>query len=209
LTLKAEGGPAETLSIGYDAAGTQAKLQRFVDAYNGIMSAIQKELNVAPSTDRRTTLAGDVNVRGLQQKLQAITCSIAYGQGTVRSLADLGVKTNRDGTLAIDSSALSAAIARDPVAVNAVFGQATTGVARRLWNIAIDYSSVTGLLSAEQASLERKVSGLDDQAAKLQARIDAYHDQLVAQYAAMENVVSRFKSIGDFLTAQEDANTKK
>jgi flagellar hook-associated protein 2 len=209
LTLTSGGGPPETLSIGYDAAGTQANLQKFVDAYNGIMSAIQRQLNVAPNTDRQTTLAGDINVRSLQEKLQAITSSIAYGQGTVHSLADLGVKTNRDGTLAIDPSGLSSAMARDPVAVNALFAQATTGVAQRLWNIAIDYSSVTGLLSAEQTSLKRRVSDMDDQAAQIQARIDAYHAQLVAQYAAMENIVSRFKSIGDFLTAQEDANNKK
>ena len=208
LTLKSEGGSEETLSIGSDAAGTETNLQKFVDAYNGIMSAIQKQLNVGAGTDRNTTLVGDTNVRSLQAKLQAITSSIAYGQGTVHSLADLGVKTNRDGTLAIDSSALSAAIARDPVAVNAVFAQATTGVAARLSAIATDYSSDTGMLSAKQTSLKQKVSDLDDWAARLQARIDAYRAQLVAQYSAMENIVAKFKGIGDFLTAQENANKK-
>lgn len=209
LTLKAEGGGAETLSLDSDAAGTKTNLQKFVDAYNGIMSAIQKQLNVGPGTDRQQTLAGDANVRSLQKRLQAITSSIAYGQGTVHSLADLGVKTNRDGTLAIDPSALSAAMTRDPVAVDAVFAQATTGVAARLSAIATDYSSVTGLLSTEQTSLGKKVSDMDDKAATLQSRIDTYRAQLVVQYAAMESIVSKFKGIGDFLTAQEDANNKK
>ncbi len=210
LKLKSEKAAEETLSIGSDVSGTQANLQKFVDAFNGLMSALQKQTNIAPNTDRSTTLAGDINVRSLQERLQTITSSIVYGPGTVHSLADLGVKTSPDdGTLAIDPSALSAAIARDPVAVNAVFAQATTGIAQRVSNIATDYSSITGLLSTEQTSLKRKVSDMDDETAKIEARIDAYRAQLVAQYAAMENVVAKFKSIGDFLTAQDNANNKK
>ncbi len=210
LTLKSEKAPEETLSIGSDVSGTQANLQKFVDAYNGLMSALQKQTAVTPDTDRSTTLAGDVNVRSLQERLQTITSSIVSGRGTVHGLADLGVKTNPDdGTLTIDQGALSAAIARDPVAVNAVFAQAKTGVAQRLSAIATDYSSTTGLLSSEQTNLKQKVSAMDDQAAALQARITAYHDQLVKQYAAMENIVAKFKSIGDYLTAQEDANNRK
>ena len=209
LTLRSQGGLAETLSIGHDASGTQANLEKFVTAYNALVSAVQKQMDVGQGTNRSTTLAGDSTVRSLQQALQSITSSIAYRQGTVRSLADLGVKTNRDGTLGVDSSALSAAIARDPAGASAVFSNATTGIAAQLRTIATSYSSATGLLSREQSSLQERVSSIGDQAIQLQARITAYRDQLVAQFAAMENIVSKYKSIGDFLTAQDNANNKK
>jgi flagellar hook-associated protein 2 len=208
LTLQSGGGPAETLSIGYDLSGTQTNLQKFVDSYNGLMAAIQAQMGVSKDTDRASTLAGDGTVRALQQALQSITSSVMTGQGTVHSLADLGVKTNRDGTLSIDSSLLSRAVARDPAAMNAVFSDATSGVAQRLSILAINYSSVGGLLSLRKASLTRQVGSMDGQAAQLQARIDAYRQHLVAQYTAMENLVSSFKSIGDFLTQQDNANKK-
>jgi flagellar capping protein FliD len=43
---------------------------------------------------------------------------------------------------------------------------------------------------------------MDDQAANIQLRIDAYRQTLVSQFTAMENVVSQYKSIGSYLTRQ-------
>jgi flagellar hook-associated protein 2 len=121
---------AETLTLASDTDATQAKLKTFVDAYNALMQLVQKQTDVSPTTDRSTTLAGDGIVRGLEQALQSVGSSTVPGLATVRSLADLGVKTARDGTLSIDSAVLSAAIARDPAAVNAVFSDPTGGVGK-------------------------------------------------------------------------------
>ena len=209
LSLQAE-GVKETLSIANDVAGTQAQLETFVDAYNTIIKAVQGQLAVTKETSRSSTLAGDSTVRGLGQALQALGSSAAGASGTIRSLADLGVKTGRDGSLTIDSTVLAAAIARDPAAVNSVFADASTGMARLTSKLVSDYgASGTGLLSLRQSGLEDQIRSMTDQAASLQTRIDAYRDGLVRQFTAMEKVVSQLKAVGNFLTSQDARNNTK
>ncbi len=210
LTLRSEGGPAETLTIADDVTGTQARLQRFVAAYDTLISAVQKQLAVTKDTDRATTLAGDTAIRSLQQALQRLTSTAVPGLGAVRALADVGVRTERDGTLSLDTSVLASALARDPAGVDAAFGDAASGIAQQVSRLADAYAApTTGLLALQQTGMQDRIRSLDDQQAALQGRIDAYRDGLVAQFTAMENVVGQLKTIGNFLTSQDAAADKK
>ena len=200
----------ETLTLANDASATQAKLQTFVDAYNAVMQLAQQQLAVSKDSNRTSTLAGDPTVRGLQRSLQAIGSTIVPGLGTVRSLADLGLKTQRDGTLTIDKDVLSAAIARDPSAVDGVFASASGGVAKLTSTLVDSYvAPSSGLLSIRQQGLTDQISSMDDQAARMQARVDAYRQSLVNQFTAMETVVGQYKTIGNFLTQQSNALASK
>jgi flagellar hook-associated protein 2 len=206
LTLKAGGGARETLSIANDVAGTRARLQGYVDAYNALMSAVKGQLAVSAGTDRARTLAGDGTVRQLQQALGALGSATVPGLSTVRSLADLGLKSGRDGTLSIDDATLAGAVARDPAAVNAVFAGATNGISRLVTALADTFTAPsTGLLVSRQSGLEKQIRALDARALELQARIDAFRAGLVAQFTAMEKVVGQLKNVGNFLTMQENA----
>jgi flagellar hook-associated protein 2 len=200
-------GPTETLSIENDTDATKANLQAFVDAYNGVMQLVQKQLNVTEATDRASTLAGDPVVRMLQQSLQKLGSSIV-GSSSVRSLADLGLATQRDGTLSIDSTTLAAAIGRDPNAVNKIFSDPTSGISKLAYYLVDSFSGPTGLLVMRQNGLNKQIEQMDDQAADMQTRIDTYRQTLMQQFTAMENVVSQYKTIGTFLTQQSNSSSK-
>jgi len=203
LTLRAQGGPAEDLTQVYDPDATRTKLQAFVDAYNAVIGLVQKQLAVTPDADRESTLSGDPSIRSLQSQLQRVGATAVTGLVNVRTLTDLGVKTKRDGSLEIDATALAAAIGRDPGAVNAVFSNAADGISAQLGTLVDNFTRAgDGVLTSRSSSLGRKVKAMDDQAATLQARLDKYREALVAQFAAMEKVVSGLKTSGDFLTQQ-------
>lgn len=200
VSLVSQGGAAESLTLGYDAAATSARLKTFVDAYNGVIAMVQRQLAVTPSTDRSATLAGDMSIRTLQSQLQNLVSTTVSGLGTVRTLADLGVKTNRDGSLQIDDTVLAAAIGRDPAAVNAMFSTATTGIAALTSTLADTFTRpVDGILTARSSSLADRSKEMDAQAVRLQERLDAYRDLLVAQFTAMETLISNLKNSGSFL----------
>ncbi|OFX18486.1 MAG: hypothetical protein A2V77_13400 [Anaeromyxobacter sp. RBG_16_69_14] len=204
LQLKVGGGPSapsETLSIANDTDATAANLKAFVDAYNGVMQLVQSQLNVTKGTDRSKTLAGDSAVRSLQRSLGAIGSSVV-GQSSVRSLADLGLKTQSDGTLLIDSTTLASAIARAPNAVNSLFADPTSGISKITSDLVDSFTGPDGMLVVRQKGLNSQIKQLDDQAAALQARIDTYRKVLVSQFTAMENVVSQYKNIGSYLARQ-------
>jgi len=202
-TAPAPQGAAEDLVLQTDVEASQARLQTLVDAYNGVMGLVQAQLAVREDTDRSRTLAGDASVRALQAGLQRLVVTRVPGLPTVSTLADLGVRTARDGSLSIDATAFGAALARDPGALDALFSTATTGLS------AVTSSFVqgqvgdgTGLLVTHRSGLDATVRALDDQAEAMQRRVDAFRERLVRQFAAMESAVSAYKSIGAFLTSQ-------
>lgn len=208
LTRKAPGAP-EDLAVATDQDGTRARLQKFADAYNAVMTLVQRQLNVNKDTDRDRTLAGDGVVRDLQAKLQKLLVGKVSGLGSVRTLADLGLKTGRDGSLSLDSTTLNRALSTDPAAVNAIFSS-SGGIASMVdalvkaetETVTINGKVHSGLLVADQESLNRTIADLDKQKASLQLRVDAFRQNLVSSFTAMETTVSSLKSIGTYLTNQ-------
>jgi flagellar hook-associated protein 2 len=211
VTLSLESiGDKETLTLANDVSGTKAKLQTYVDAYNAVMQIVQGELSPAANTDRTQTLAGDATVRGLQQMLQGLNIQQVSGLGTVRTLADLGVKTNQDGTLTIDDAVLSNAVASSPNSVNALFSTASTGLSAVV-SAAVDQYVLpaSGLLTLDQSGLQDRVKQMTDQESTLQTQLDAYRTSLQNQFTAMESVVSQWKTVGSYLSAQSQNSSSK
>ena len=203
LTLRKEGGPAEDLVVANDLDQTKGRLQKFVDAYNAVMAVVQRQLSPAEGSSRSASLQGDAAVRGLQRRLQALVVAAVPGLGTISTLADLGVKTARDGSLSVDAATLDKAVARDPAAVNGLFSTATAGVAALAADLSTSYTRAgDGVLVARQKGLDENIKSLDRQAEAMAARLEAYRTNLVRQFTAMEEAVSGYKSIGAFLTSQ-------
>jgi flagellar hook-associated protein 2 len=206
LTLKQVTATPEDLVLATDAAGTAEKLSTFVTAYNDVISTVQKQLAVSAGTDRESTLAGDSVLRTLQASLQRLLTNEASPTGAVRTLADLGVKTGRDGSLSVDSSVLNRAVSADPSAVNNLFANAATGLGTVSATMADRFlNSTDGLLTSRTKSLNKRVDQLDDDQVKLQLRIDGFRARLVAQFTAMETVISSLKATQQFLDQQNAA----
>lgn len=210
VALRSATQTTETLTLENDTSATQARIQVFVDAYNGVMKLLQQQLDVSPTTNRTTTLAGDSTVRGLQQSLQGLVSSQVSGLGLVRTLADLGVATQRDGTLTVKADVLANAVAKDPQDVDAVFGDATTGLSRLASDLVDNYTApTTGFLSIRQNGLNQQIRQMDDQATTMQTRLQDYQDRLTQQFAAMQSLLSSMQAVGDYLSALSNANSSR
>lgn len=203
LSLKAVTAANETVVIGNDITGTATNIQKFVDAYNESLKLIQAQLQSSATTDRATTLAGDTALRSLQRNLQGLVTSEVTAGGTVRVLADLGVKSARDGSLSIDSTVLKAAIARDSASVNELFADATEGLGKLTSTLATNYTNAAnGILVSKRKGLEVTVEKMNDAIETLEMRIETRRQGLIAQFAAMEKIVSNMRSLGNFLSQQ-------
>ena len=194
-------GTTEDLVLSTNPAATQARLQKFVDAYNGAMTLVQQQLAVTKDTDRQSTLAGDPAMRGLQSALQSILTNTVSGLPGVRTLADVGVKTNRDGSLSIDATTFADAIGRDPTAFDALFSTAGTGLSDFVTGLVKGQTDpLSGALVVDQNGLTARSKAIDDQVAAMQRRVDAYKANLQAQFTAMESTLSSLKSTSSYLT---------
>jgi flagellar hook-associated protein 2 len=207
LNLKALTATEETLVIGNDVEGTKTNIQKFVDSYNTVFKLIQTQLASTPGSDRATSLSGDPSIRSLQAALQGLltkntlTSAINDFSGNIRSLADIGVKTARDGSITLDTKVLTTALNNDADAVNELFSRATTGLATVTDTTINRYNNfVDGVLATRTKGLQASVTKMDDQIAKMQMRVEMKRTELINQFTAMEKIVSSLKSTGNFLT---------
>ena len=204
LRLNSKTSATSDLVLADDNKATQANLQKLVDAYNDVMKDVQSELNLKPDTDRSKTLAGDNSLRLIQQRLQGLMTK-QVGTGAVRTLADLGVKTARDGTLSIDQATLEKAIKKDGTSVDAIL-KGPTGIAQGVKDLVRTLtSSVDGVLTTRQAGLKRNIEDIDKQVEVRTKRADLYRENLVKQFTAMEKIISGLNASGQFLTSQSNA----
>jgi flagellar hook-associated protein 2 len=203
LTLKTGNAAAEDVVLSTDTAGTKANLQKFVDAYNAVMSLVQSQLNVKKDTDRQSTLAGNAAVRSLQAKLQSVVIASVPGLTDVHTLADVGVKTNKDGSLSIDDTTFQSALSRDPNAVNTLFSQSSTGLSDVVGDLVTQQTSAGGgtLVLGKQA-LNNRIREMDRQIELLQARVDKYKENLQKRFTAMETLLSKLNQTSSSLAAQ-------
>ena len=208
ISAKSLSSAAETLTLSADSSATADNLGKLVDAYNAVMSLVQKHLSVSANTNTAATLGGDPSLRDLQQRLQSLFSATVTGVSGPNSLASIGLTTDKDGVLSLDSTTLKSALAQNASAVNAVFSQATTGIGDVIDSLTSAFTDpVQGAITIRQNSLNGQISSMDDQAAQMQARVDAYHDGLVAQFTAMEALISQLKTSANYLTALSNTSS--
>jgi flagellar hook-associated protein 2 len=209
LQLKTASTADETLSVGTDTTQATANVQAFVDAYNTVAKFVESQLHIDSGTNRSSTLAGDTTLRNLQMQLQGLLQRTVPGvTAGLGSLPGLGITTQQDGTISLDSAKLATALQDNPSQVALLFGQADTGISALTDNLVSQFTdSVSGSVTQRTKSINDRVKSIDDQKAQMQVRIDSYQKILTAQFAAMEKIVSQYKSLSSYLNNFSTSST--
>lgn len=109
--------PGETVTLGATrptAAITQA-VSDFVSAYNTVYADITSALAVGG------TFANNPSIRQMQRQLASLSSTTLSTAGGPSTLAELGVSTQNDGTLKLDSDQLTKQLTNYPDGVEAMF----------------------------------------------------------------------------------------
>lgn len=215
LTLKAAQSKealdnAETVNLGVsqDKAGVKQSITDFVDAYNKMLDSVNALTNVTSvggddGEPLAAALVGDSSVRSFMSAMRSELGSPAAGEG-IRILADLGISTQRDGKLGVDSDKLDKALDGNFEQVNSFF-TGEQGLMARLDNKIKPYTETGGILENRTKALQNTLSGVDDQRESLTLRLGKLEARLFAQFNAMDALVSQMSSTSSFLTAQLDS----
>ena len=181
---------ATTLNVTSDAAGIQTKVEEFVAAFNDLIKAAAD-----PS------LAGDSSVRSIMSALRGKFTNSAEGTG----LFQLGIKSQRDGSILLDSAKLKDAIKDDLAAVESLLAGsvASDGIADLLKDALTSFTSATdGILASRQKSYDLTIHRIDREIARNEARLEVREKQLVAKFAALETLIGSLNSQSSYLTQQ-------
>ena len=206
LRLELQATGATTLGATPPTANISSAVDAFVSDFNGLRSTL------ATSLDAKTgELKSDPAARTLLRALSTLTTTslAANSAGAPRTLADLGVKTARDGSLSVDADALARALARYPEAVEAMFANGTGasggGLSAALSAITTQATDRTSGFDAESTRYsDVRARVAKDQTAAADAAT-AMSTRLTSQFATMDARVAAYKSTQAFLKQQVDA----
>jgi flagellar hook-associated protein 2 len=207
--LKAASQTNTTVTFSQDSTTSAASLQSFVDAYNEVNAILAANLQVSPGTVNPGEALSGTTVLSIQRSLSRMFSTEVLTTGKVRTMFDLGVRLVKDGTVALDKTALTAALAADPTAVNAIFSTANTGMGAAISATVRKQTNATnGTLIVRQLSLKKTSKSLDLSAERIQRHVDHTRTRLVKDFTAMEKLVNGFTSIGNYLTQLSAQQTK-
>lgn len=117
--LKEEVGHSVAIGSTRPTAAIGQAVNDFVGAYNELRSMLKTE------TEPTGALNGDAAAREMGRQLGNLTTTRltagAVSPGAPRTLAEIGVRTERDGTLSVDAEKLNKALSLYPDAVEAMF----------------------------------------------------------------------------------------
>lgn len=189
LTLtKAAAGTSYNLNVASDNSSLKSAITAYVTAYNSVVSTLKSTSSFDSATRTASALTGDSLVRTLQQQLRGQVSSNVLG------LKDLGVTVSKDGVMSFDTTAFDKAIAADPEAAKAMFGEEGTygGAVASLLDEHLD--SISGTLILRTDSINKQISGLEDELDKLDVKMTRLSEQYTKQFTAMETMIVQMQS---------------
>ncbi|QDZ90345.1 flagellar filament capping protein FliD [Shewanella decolorationis] len=203
LTLKdADVDKSTTLTIEQDKASATKAIKEFVESYNTMTSTVKGMSGYDPKTKQVGIFQGDSLIRSLQSQFRGVISS-SYGNGM--ALANLGIKTTRDGTLELDEDTLKKALENDISAVADFFTTEGTGFAAKMTSVGEAYTQSGGLLDSRDETLDNRLSRLGDERAAFALKMKAYEARLTKQFNAMDLMVGQLNSQGSTIQARIDS----
>jgi len=180
LELKEIGGA--NIGIQDNKSGVMQNVQEFVGNYNELVK-LSNNLG-----------ADDISLRNLMNSLAKQVSS---------SLAQLGISTQKDGTLQMSpNNKINAA------EISAIFN-GKNGVLAQMQQISGNFSGDKNLLSAKQSSLNEQLQKLDLEQIELNQKSESLSAMLYRKFNAMDETVSKLNAIRQSISATFDAINNK
>jgi len=205
LTLKGTG--SSTISVANNDAGLKEMITDLVTAYNDVVQEVKGKSGYDTQKEVFGILAG-TTLRDMPSDLQGLMTSIntADPDGNITSLFNLGLEFDREGTISINETTLSAAISTYGDGVQAFFlGDSANnieGLGDVINNRLRTMTGSAGLIEGEKTSAQARIDDLNLKFAAESTRLDKKYDQLTKQFIALDRYMNEMTSMSNFLTGQ-------
>jgi flagellar hook-associated protein 2 len=164
-----------------------------ISAYNAVSSFINSQSSFNATTQSAGLLSGDATLRNIQSTLQSTITNSWSMEGSIRSLGQLGISFERDGSLQLDESRLREALARDAEGVASFFMGANSGGGGMLTNMGEALSGLansnTGPIKTAMDGLNNNIRGVQQNIASFELRLEARESLLYAQFSAADQAL--------------------
>ncbi len=201
--LRAEPGTRTTIDIRLDEDTIKEKIQAFVTGYNDAVAFVTGQSVINGSSGG--VLSGDSGLNSVKRHMQDMLTTRVNNSGTFNYLSQLGFETQKDGSLTINDSVLTAAIQDnfDDVEALLVGETGNPGIASQF----NDYlqsitNSSDGLLAGRKQSIDSNLRRIDNRIGQMEMRLEHKEETMRARFVALESLISGMNAQSSFLTQQ-------
>lgn len=199
LNLLKETTSTASITVARDTSSVKTALDSFVKAYNDLAKPLKDLSTYNVVTKQAPVLNGDSALLAIQNQMRNVIGSMPTGiTGSFKSLSQVGVSFQRDGSLTVDATKLQTAI--DSNASDVATIVATTG--GKLKSLLDSLTNTTGPIAAKTDGVNLSLKLLTAQRTKLQSRLAITEQRYRSQYAALDSLLGSMKTTSDALTQQ-------
>jgi len=201
VTLDLKGATSGTAQVvvSRDTQATADNVQGVVDAYNELLSFMNKQAGSAGSEGG--PLAGDSTMRTINRRIQSVL-NTTTGNGSITGLNALGLGSAQTGDLNFDAAAFKSALENHSSDVMATITGPNGLFGRLAAELDVIGDPVTGLIQPRLDSFDTRMADLTDRVETQEERLVAYEATIRDQFLAMEMTLARYQATGDYLEQQ-------
>lgn len=211
MTLAKEG--ATSLTIAKNTSAVSTALETFVEAYNTANEQVRQLTAYNAETQQAAILQGDSGARALQSALrEMVGFNVTTDSANIRSLSNIGITMQRDGSLELNTAKLASALRDEPDAVEQLVtsgNQGTSGVATRMSTMLDNILNETsGILASRTDGIDRSIAEIEKRRETLIRRLEQIEARYRKQFSALDAMMSSMTSTSQYLTQQFAALNK-
>ena len=204
LTLVKPTEGETAVSVARDDETAKKAIDEFAKAYNELNTLIRSQTSYNAETKQAGTLNGDASVRSIQSQLRGALGNPISGLSGARMLSDAGVSFKTDGSMSVDSTKLTEALADPAKRIGELFaGNGTVdGFAKTLEARIKGMLGTDGLLSARTEGINSTIKSFGLRMESLEARLVKVEARYSAQFAALDASMASMNSTSAYLSQQ-------
>ncbi len=202
LEIKKEG--KTSISVSANPENIRTKIIGLVGTYNELVQDIRTSSAYDEEEEQWGVLASAYSIKNLPNDLNGIVGAVTGAFGSVKSLYDLGMEINRDGSISLDEEKLDNALSTQAEDVAHFFlsdaDTGRTGFADMLNERLRSITGNLGLISLEKSYGEEEITRLETNIESSTARLDKKYDLLARQFVELDKYTGSIKSLSEYLT---------
>lgn len=213
LTLSKLTTSPVSVTVASDTTSIKAAITTFVTAYNALNTYLGEQTKYDEGTKTAGSLQGDSTAVGLRNQMRNLLRESNGASTAFKTLSDIGMALQRDGSISVTTSKLDSALANLPELTKlftstdaAVPGN--NGLAGRWRSFTDGLTGTEGLLTTRTDGLKASLKRNETEQERLEERVTRVQARLLKQYTALDTQLASLNSLSSYVTAQMTALAK-
>jgi len=197
-----------SITVGADTTSMKAAINTFVSAFNDASKYLKDETTYNADTKTGAPLQGDSLAVGLLNKLRSTLSGASGASSKFKTLSDIGLELQRDGSIKVNDTKLSAALSDNLSEVGKLFSKvdsvnpANNGFGKLFSALSDNTVGTDGILTGRTAGLNTSIKRNQTDQDNFNTRMTAVEARMRAQYSALDTQMAQLNGLSAYVSQQ-------